>query len=68
MPPRSTNAPYSVRFLTTPARTGSLLQAFEQRLALGRVLLLYHRPARDHHIVAAAVELDDLELERLSSR
>jgi hypothetical protein len=40
----------------------ALLQVGEQGIALGAVLLLHHRAARDHHVVALAVQLDDLEL------
>ncbi len=44
----------------------ALLQLLEQRLALGAVLLFHHRAAGDHHVVALAVQLDDLELELLA--
>jgi hypothetical protein len=40
----------------------ALLQVLEQGVALGAVLLLDHRAAGDDHVVALAVELDDLEL------
>src|SRR6478736_9927571 len=42
------------------------LQALEQLLALFRMLALDHRAAADHHVVALAVELDDLEFEFLA--
>ena len=45
---------------------GSLLEALEQRFALGGVLLLDHRAPRDDHVVAAAIELDHLEVQRLA--
>ena len=38
----------------------------EQGLALGAVLLFHHRAAGNHHIVALAVQLDDLELQLLA--
>src|SRR5690606_26773245 len=47
---------------------GALDQLLHQRLALLGVLALDHRAARDHHVVALAVELDELELELLPSR
>src|SRR5690606_35770165 len=45
---------------------GTLDQLLHQRLALLGVLALDHRAARDHHVVALAVELDELELELLA--
>ena len=42
------------------------LQAVEDLLAHLLALLLEHRAAREHDVVAAAVELDDLALERLA--
>ena len=44
----------------------AFLQALEHLLALDAVLALDHRAARDHHVVALAIELDDLELEFLA--
>ena len=41
------------------------LQAVEDLLADLLALLLQHRPAREHHVVAGAVELDDLALDLL---
>ena len=41
------------------------LQAVEDLLALLLALLLEHRAAREHDVVARAVELDDLALDRL---
>ena len=43
----------------------AFLQIVEQRGTLGAVLLLDHRAARHHDVVALLVELDDLEFERL---
>src|SRR5690606_16596119 len=45
---------------------GALDQLLHQRLALLGVLALDRRAARDHHVVALAVELDELELELLA--
>src|SRR4029077_4266761 len=44
----------------------AFLQVVHQRAALGGELLLDHRAARDHHVIALLIELDDLELERLA--
>src|SRR5690606_19287181 len=44
----------------------AFLQALQQGLALDAVLALDHRAARHHHVVAATVQLDDLELEFLA--
>ena len=44
----------------------AFLQALEQLLALLGELALDHRATRNHHVVALAVELDDLELEFLA--
>ena len=41
----------------------AFLQTLEQLFALLGELALDHRATRDHHVVALAVELDDLELE-----
>jgi hypothetical protein len=41
------------------------LQAVQDLLALLLALLLEHRAAREHHVVARAVELDDLALDLL---
>ena len=61
MPPRSMKAPYSVRFLTTPVTTAPSDEMLE-RGALARVdLFLDRQLARDHHVAAAPVELDDLD-------
>ena len=43
----------------------AFLQVREQRLALRALAGLEHGAARHHHVVALAVELDDLELHRL---
>ena len=42
------------------------LQPLQDRLALLLALLLQHRAAAEHHVVARAVELDDLGLDRLA--
>src|SRR5262245_5682771 len=43
----------------------TLLQGRQQGLALGTLARFQHRAARNHHVVALAVELDDLELHLL---
>jgi hypothetical protein len=43
----------------------TFLQIVQQRGALGAVFLFDDRAARDHHVVALLIELDDLEFERL---
>jgi hypothetical protein len=68
MPPRSTNAPYSVMFLTTPLTMAPSCRVLQQLGALFAHAGFDHRAARQHHVVALAVELDDLELEVLPSR
>ncbi len=40
----------------------AFLQILQQCLPFGAVLLLHHGPPGHHHIVAPAVELDDLEI------
>jgi hypothetical protein len=64
MPPRSTKAPYSVMFLTTPLRIGLLRGVAGSSLFSASALLLEEHAARQHDVAAALVELDDLELER----
>jgi hypothetical protein len=44
----------------------TFLQAFEQRLAFRAVFRLDHRTARHHDVVAALIQLDDLEFEFLA--
>src|SRR5699024_1749739 len=44
----------------------TLGQALDQVFALGGVFVFDHRATADHQVVAAAVELDDLELEVLA--
>ncbi len=44
----------------------ALLEVFQHGLALGAELGLDHGAARNHHVVAALVELDDLEFEFLA--
>src|SRR5690606_11056058 len=43
-----------------------LLQALHELFALGAELALDHGAARDHDVVALAIELDDLELQLLA--
>ena len=43
---------------------GAFLEVLQQRLALGAVLGLDDRAARDDDVIALLIELDDLELER----
>ena len=45
---------------------GAFLQVVHERAALGGELLLDHRAARHHDVIALLVQLDDLELERLA--
>ncbi len=49
-----------------PLHDRAFLQVVHERAALGGELLLHHRAARDHHVVALLIELDDLEFERLA--
>ena len=65
MPPGPPNAPYSVMFLTTPAHDGAFLQGFHQLGALFAHGGFHHGAAAQHHVVALAVELDDLEFHGL---
>ncbi len=44
----------------------ALLEVLQQGITLGAVLLLDHRSAGDHHVVAALIELDHLELQLLA--
>ncbi len=63
MPLRSTNAPKSTMFEMTPSTMSPGLQVVEDLLALLLALLLEHRAPGQHHVVARAVELDDLALD-----
>jgi hypothetical protein len=47
---------------------GAFLEVFQQLLALFAHAGFEHGATRDHHVVALAVELDDLELELLPSK
>jgi hypothetical protein len=65
MPPRSTNAPYSVMFLTTPL---TMEPSFRVSISLARSSPIEASTTarrRQHHVVALAVELDDLEFHGL---
>src|SRR5205807_5861678 len=52
--------------LDRAAHHRAFLQVVHERAALGGELLLDHRAARDHDVIALLIELDDLELERLA--
>ncbi len=68
MPPRSTNAPYSVRFLIVPSSDHALFEGLEGlRLHLVALLLEEHA-TREHDVAALLVELDDLELVGLADQ
>ena len=62
MPPRSTKAPYSVMFLTTPLTTLPSLRVSRVLVFMLVALLLEEHAAREHDVAALLVELDDLEL------
>src|SRR2546427_5823497 len=62
-PPRSTLFPYTTLF-----RSGAFLQRFHQLGALFAHRGFDHGAAAQHHVVALAVQLDDLELDRKSTR
>jgi hypothetical protein len=53
-------------FLTTPVDDGAFAQGLEQLGALFTHRGFDHRAAAQHHVVALAVELDDLELHGLA--
>src|SRR5215211_3298015 len=55
---------HDVRDLALDDEAG--LQPLQDRLALLLALLLEHRAAAEHHVVARAVELDHLRLDRLA--
>src|SRR5207248_1925858 len=52
--------------LDRAAHHRAFLQVVHERAALGGELLLDHRAARHHDVIALLIELDDLELERLA--
>ena len=66
MPSRSTNAPKSTMFEIWPSTTSPGLEAVEDLLPLLLALLLEHGAAREHDVVARAVELDHLAAELLA--
>ena len=66
IPSRSTKAPKSTMLEILPSTTIAGLQAAQDLLADLLALLLEHGAAREHDVVAAAVELDHLALERLA--
>ena len=66
IPSRSTNAPKSTMFEIVPSTTWPRLQPVEDLLAVLLALLLEHRAAREHDVVARAVELDHLALDLLA--
>ena len=66
MPSRSTKAPKSTMLEILPSTTWPGSQAAEDLLADLLALLLEHRAAREDDVVARAVELDHLALERLA--
>src|SRR2546429_94696 len=53
--------------LDRAAHHRAFLQVVHERAALGGELLLDHRAARHHDVIALLIELDDLELDRLAS-
>ena len=68
MPPRSMNAPYSVRFLTMPSTVWPFGELLERLLFQLCALVLFEENAtRQHNVAALFVELDDLELELLAN-
>ena len=64
-PPRSTNAPYSVRFFTTPVST-AFFQVLESLRALFVLLAFEQFFARDDDVAALLVELDDGDFDGLA--
>ena len=66
MPSRSTNAPKSTMFEIWPSTTQADVERVEDALAHLAPLLLEHRAARQHDVVARAVELDHAAAQRLA--
>ncbi len=60
-PPRSTKAPYSVMFLTTPSTAWPSVRLRDHLGALFGAAFFQDRAARHHDVAAAAVHLQDLE-------
>ena len=65
MPPRSTKAPKAT-MLETTRQAHALLQLAEDLGALVLAALLEHHAAREDHVVAVAVHLDDPRLEAIT--
>ena len=59
IPPISTNAPYSVRFLTDSGQDAALFQMLKRLAAFLRLLFFQKLLARDHDVAALFIELDD---------
>ena len=68
MPPRSTNAPKSVMFLTCALADLVLREILEDRRLHAVALLLEHGAARHHDVPAPLVQLDDLDRDRLAEQ
>ena len=66
IPSRSTKAPKSTMFEIAPSTTLPGCEPVEDLLAHLLALLLEHRAAREHDVVARAVELDHLALDLLA--
>ena len=66
MPSRSTNAPKSTMFEIWPSTTSPGCEPVEDRLAHLLALVLEDGAAREHDVVARAVELDHLAAELLA--
>ncbi len=64
MPPRSTNAPNSAMFLTTPLRSWPTSSVFEQLLLLLGPLVFDQRAAADDDVAAGFVDLEHEALDR----
>jgi len=61
MPPRSTKAPYSVRFFMVPVTTAAFGKVLD-RGVLARLQLLFNSElAGDHDVAAAAIDLENLD-------
>ena len=66
MPSRSTKAPKSTMLEIWPSMIEARLEPLQDRLALLLALLLQHRAAAQHDVVARPVELDHLGLDGLA--